>query len=137
MVRAMHLVATLYKDARRDVSNVPAETALEMATINGAKSLLADHELGSLETGKLADMVLFDTSRIEWQPLTNVVYNLVYSSTGSSVDTVIVSGDVVVEKGRLTRINEQKLIAEAKTRDWRKWLAERTSLSYRQRWPEI
>lgn len=72
-----------------------------MATINGAKSILADHELGSLEPGKFADLVLFDTSRIEWQPLTNVVYNLVYSATGSSVDTVIVGGNVVVERGRL------------------------------------
>ena len=137
MVRAMHLVATLYKDARRDVSNVPAETAVEMATINGAISLGAERELGSLEPGKFADMVLFDTSRIEWQPLTNVVYNLVYSATGASVDTVIVGGDVVVEKGRLTRIDEDRLIGEARRKDWRKWLAEKTSLPYRQRWPEL
>jgi cytosine/adenosine deaminase-related metal-dependent hydrolase len=137
MVRAMHLVATLYKDARRDVSNVPAETAVEMATINGATSLGAEQELGSLEPGKFADMVLFDTSRIEWQPLTNVVYNLVYSATGASVDTVIVGGDVVVEKGRLTHIDEEQLIREARSKDWRKWLAEKTSLPYRQRWPEL
>jgi 5-methylthioadenosine/S-adenosylhomocysteine deaminase len=136
MVRAMHLVATLYKDARRDVSHVPAETAVEMATINGAISLGAESELGSLDPGKLADMVLFDTSRIEWQPLTNVVYNLVYSATGASVDTVIVGGEVVVKKGRLTRIDEDRLIDEARRKDWRKWLAEKANLPYRQRWPE-
>jgi hypothetical protein len=66
-----------------------------------------------------------------------VVYNLVYSATGASVDTVIVGGDVVVEKGRLTRIDEEALIAEARRKDWRKWLAEKANLPYRQRWPEF
>ena len=137
MVRAMHLVATLYKDSRRDVTNVPAESAIEMGTINGAKSILAENELGSLEPGKFADMVLFDTSKIEWQPLTNVVYNLVYSATGSSVHTVLVGGKVVVENGRLTGIDEEQLIAEARKKDWRTWLTEKTNLPYRQRWPEL
>src|SRR5262249_46970835 len=68
----------------------------------GAKSIRAEHELGSLEPGKFADLVLFDTSGIELPPLSNVVYNLVYSTTGASVDTVIVDGKVVVEKGLLS-----------------------------------
>ena len=137
MVRAMHLVATLYKDARRDAAQVPAETAIEMATINGAKSILAEHELGSIELGKFADLVLFDTSRIEWQPLTNVVYNLVYSATGSSVDTVMVGGDIVVENGRLVGIDEDELIAQARVKDWRRWLVEKADRPYLQRWPEV
>ena len=137
MVRAMHLVATLYKDARRDVSLVPAEMAIEMATRNGAISVLAEEELGSIEVGKLADLTLFDTSRLEWQPLTNVVYNLVYAATGASVDTVLVGGQVVVEKGRLTRVDEEALLAEARAKDWRRWLAERAGLPYQQRWPEL
>jgi 5-methylthioadenosine/S-adenosylhomocysteine deaminase len=88
---------------------MPPETGLEMATINGAKAALMADRIGSIEVGKEADVVLFDTRRPEWQPLINPVANLVYSATGDSVRDVFVAGEQVVASGRLTRIDESKL----------------------------
>jgi 5-methylthioadenosine/S-adenosylhomocysteine deaminase len=68
--------------------------------------------IGSIEVGKEADIVLFDTDRPEWQPLINPVSNLVYAATGDSVRDVLVMGEQVVAGGRLTRIDETKLLAE-------------------------
>jgi 5-methylthioadenosine/S-adenosylhomocysteine deaminase len=87
MVRAMYAVATIYKDSRRDNALVHAEQAIEIATINGAKSIAMEHEIGSIEVGKLADLTLFDCNRPEWLPLVNLVNNLVYSADGRSVDS--------------------------------------------------
>jgi cytosine/adenosine deaminase-related metal-dependent hydrolase len=91
---------------------MPPEAALEMATINGAKAALWSERIGSIEVGKEADIVLFDTARPEWQPLINPVANLVYSATGDSVRDVFVAGEQVVAGGRLTRVDEHKLYAE-------------------------
>jgi 5-methylthioadenosine/S-adenosylhomocysteine deaminase len=88
---------------------MPPETGLEMATINGAKAALLDSRIGSIEVGKEADVVLFDTRRPEWQPLVNPVANLVYSATGDSVRDVFVAGEHVVADGTLTKIDEGKL----------------------------
>ncbi len=88
---------------------MPPETGLEMATINGAKAALWSDRIGSIEAGKDADLVMFDTGRPEWQPLINPVANLVYSATGDSVRHVFVAGEQVVRDGRLTRIDESRL----------------------------
>ena len=107
MVRGMHVAATVYKDVRGDTSLIPAETALELATRTGAEALGAGDSLGAIEVGKRADLVLFDTRRPEWRSLTDPVRNLVYSATGDSVDTVMVDGRVVVEKGRPLFVDDQ------------------------------
>lgn len=107
--RSMQLAALLPRDARRDPNAVTAEQALEMATISGATALWMQDEVGSLEPGKQADVVVFDTSDFDWRPLHNPVANLVYGSTGHSVDTVLVGGDVLLERGRLTRLDEDQL----------------------------
>jgi 5-methylthioadenosine/S-adenosylhomocysteine deaminase len=88
---------------------MPPETALEMATINGAHAALWADRIGSIEVGKDADIVLFDTERPEWQPLINPVANLVYSATGDSVRDVFIAGEQVVAHGSLTRIDEGRL----------------------------
>jgi 5-methylthioadenosine/S-adenosylhomocysteine deaminase len=91
---------------------MPPETGLEMATRNGAKATLLADRIGSIEVGKDADIVLFDTNRPEWQPLINPVANLVYSATGDSVRDVLVAGEHLVAGGRLTKVDEDKLYAE-------------------------
>jgi 5-methylthioadenosine/S-adenosylhomocysteine deaminase len=135
MVRAMFAVAGIYKDRRRDVSLVPAEQAIEMATINGAESILSEDQIGSLEPGKKADIVLFDANRPEWLPMINVVNNLVYSADGRSVDTVLVDGQIVVEGGRMTRFDEDELYEEVKAINWAERFTDRTGLPLRIRWP--
>jgi cytosine/adenosine deaminase-related metal-dependent hydrolase len=107
--RSMQLAALLPRDARRDPGAVTAEQAVEMATISGATALWMDDVTGSLEPGKQADVVVFDTADFDWRPLHNPVANLVYGVTGHSVDTVLVGGDVLLDHKKLTRVDEAGL----------------------------
>jgi cytosine/adenosine deaminase-related metal-dependent hydrolase len=107
--RSMQLAALLPRDARRDPRAVTAEQAVEMATISGATALWMHDETGSLEPGKQADLVVFDTADFDWRPLHNPVANLVYGVTGHSVDTVLVGGDVLLDHKKLTRVDEGEL----------------------------
>lgn len=115
MAQEMRLACCCYKETRINPRVMPPETGLEMATINGAKAALQADRIGSIEVGKEADVVLFDTQRPEWQPLINPLANLVYSATGDSVRDVFVAGEQVVASGRLTKIDETSLYAEVPT----------------------
>jgi 5-methylthioadenosine/S-adenosylhomocysteine deaminase len=112
MPQEVRLACCCYKETRINPRVMPPELGLEMATRNGAKAALLDERIGSIEIGKEADIVLFDTNRPEWQPLINPVSNLVYSATGDSVRDVFVAGEHVVAKGRLTKIDEEQLYRE-------------------------
>jgi 5-methylthioadenosine/S-adenosylhomocysteine deaminase len=112
MAQEIRFACCCYKETRINPRVMPPETGLEMATINGAKAALMSERIGSIEVGKDADIVLFDTNRPEWQPLINPVSNLVYGATGDSVRDVFVMGEQVVAGGHLTRIDEAKLFAE-------------------------
>lgn len=134
-LRAVYLAAVLFKDGRRDVQAVPAERALEMATITGAAALGLADEIGSLEAGKRADLVLFDTRRPEWRTLFNPVNTLVYSVDGRSVHTVMVDGRVVVEAGRPTYVDEWRLIQQVQQIG--AGLLARTGTAVPMRWPVV
>jgi cytosine/adenosine deaminase-related metal-dependent hydrolase len=133
--RSMYLAAVLYKDARRSTSMVPAETALEMATLNGAKALGFDQDLGSIEVGKKADLVLFDTKRPEWRNLFNPVNTLVYNADGRSVHTVIIDGRVVVRNYKPVYVDEWQLLQ--KVQDLGQRLLARTGVQFPPRWPVV
>jgi cytosine/adenosine deaminase-related metal-dependent hydrolase len=107
MLRMMYLVATIYKDARLDVTVMPPETVLEMATRRGAEALLMEREIGSIERGKRADLVFYDRDAPEWRPLLNPLNNLVYAATGSSVRSVMIDGRLVLDEGRITTVDER------------------------------
>src|SRR5690606_5459108 len=109
-LRSVYLASVIYKDANRTTKVMPAETSLELATIEGARALLWEQEIGSLEVGKKADIVLFDTMRPEWRALFNPVTNLVYSADGRSVHTVIIDGRVLVDRYQVTFVDEEALI---------------------------
>ncbi len=134
-MRSMYLAAVLYKDAREDVEMIPAETALEMATIKGAEALGLGDEIGSIEPGKKADLVLFDTKRPEWRTLFNPVNNLVYNADGRSVHTVIVDGKVVVENHEPLFVDQWELIQRVQKLG--EGLLARTGISFPQRWPIV
>jgi cytosine/adenosine deaminase-related metal-dependent hydrolase len=133
LMRATYLVAGLFKDARRDPQMFPAETAYEMATIGGARTMLLEDQIGSLEIGKRADVVLHDADRPEWRPLLNVANQLVWSADGRGVHTVLVDGRIVVEDGHCTTIDEAKLWADAQQRG--EAVTARSGLPDKAKWP--
>ena len=134
IVRTMNMAAIQYKDARQDTRQVPAEAALEMATLHGAQAMGLGDELGSIEVGKRADLVAFDTLRPEWQALWNPVNNLVYNADGRSVHTVVIDGRVVVDAYRQVFVDEPRLYA--RVQDIGERLQARTGISFpRSRWP--
>lgn len=114
LVREMFLVACGHKEVRVNPRVMPPERALEMATVNGAHAVDQAGDLGSVEVGRQADLVLFDTDDPSWQPLYNPVSNLVYSATGRTAKHVLVGGDLVVEDGRLTKVDEDELLADVR-----------------------
>jgi cytosine/adenosine deaminase-related metal-dependent hydrolase len=134
-MRAMYLIAGLYKDCRESTKMIPAEIAFEMATLQGAKALGMDKQIGSLEPGKKADVVLLDARRLEWQPLLNPVNNLVYNADGRSVHTVIVDGDIRIENGRPTFVDEWELGQRVHAAAER--LLGRTGYRVPSRWPIV
>ena len=135
IVRSMNLAACIYKDARQDTKMVPAEQAVEMGTLMGARAFGLSDELGSIEVGKKADLVLFDTKRPEWRSLFNPLNNLVYSADGRSIHTVIVDGRVVVEMYQQNFVDEWKLMQ--KVHEIGESLLARTGVSFQQKWPVV
>ena len=115
MIRLMYLAAVLFKDYRFDADMMGAETAIEMATINGARALGLEKEIGSLEPGKKADLIVIDMKGPEWVPLYNPVQNLVYSASGNSVQTVIIDGRVVMDDRRIVTVDEREVLTRCQT----------------------
>ncbi len=134
-MRSMYLAAILYKDGREDVTMIPAETAVELATITGARALGMDSMIGSIEPGKRADLVMFDTRRPEWRTLFNPVNNLVYSADGRSVHTVIVDGRIVVRDHAPTFVDEWELIQEVQ--GFGADMMKRAGVDFSPRWPIV
>jgi 5-methylthioadenosine/S-adenosylhomocysteine deaminase len=89
-----------------------ARETLHAATMGGAKALGRDRELGAIEAGRIADLVAYRLDGIAFTPLNDAVNQLVYGATKADIDMVMVDGDVIQDKGRLTRIDEDALIAE-------------------------
>ncbi|HEV8339027.1 MAG TPA: amidohydrolase family protein [bacterium] len=116
MMRQMYLAAGLFKDARMDASLVGATKALRMATIEGARALLWDDEIGSIEIGKKADLVLMDLDQYDWVPYADPIQTLVYSAGVNSVDTVLIDGRVVMRERRIDTVDEREVYALARER---------------------
>jgi 5-methylthioadenosine/S-adenosylhomocysteine deaminase len=112
LVQEMRYCACGYKELRLNPRLMPPEQALEMATINGARGAGLAHRVGSIELGKDADLVLFDATAPEWQPLYNPVSNLVYSATGNTAKHVFVRGAQVLRDGRLVNLSERDILQE-------------------------
>lgn len=114
--RQIHLVAGLFKDSRMDSTLIGAQKALRMATIDGARALGWDNEIGSLEIGKRADFVLFDLNHHEWTPYSDPLQALVWSASAASICQTWVNGVQLFVDGKVTTVNEQALRAEARER---------------------
>ena len=107
LIRHMYLTCAVHKDVRRTDVVISCYKALEMATIDGARAILWEDEIGSLEPGKKADLAIVDTSDVALHPNPhrNPIANLVYSGSGRSVRTVIIDGRIVMEDRVLKTVN--------------------------------
>jgi cytosine/adenosine deaminase-related metal-dependent hydrolase len=106
--------AALLQKALHGPEVLPAALALRMATIDGARAMGLDSEIGSLEVGKRADLSVVRLDRLHSTPVKDVVSALVYSAEVEDVETVIIEGRLVMSDRKLLTIDEQKTIATAK-----------------------
>ncbi|KAF4124119.1 Cytosine/adenosine deaminase or related metal-dependent hydrolase [Geosmithia morbida] len=141
MIREMHLAGILHKGVNGDARLIPAELALEMATINGARALGLADDVGSLEVGKMADVVVIDPGigAAPWVPTSDdeadgttggtgngngservtirgvsAATTVVHGCTGRDVDMTMVNGVMVVEGGRLLKVEESEVVSRAR-----------------------
>jgi 5-methylthioadenosine/S-adenosylhomocysteine deaminase len=115
MFDEMYLTALIHKGRHLVPDALPAEKILEMATVDGARSLLWDDEIGSLEPGKKADLILVDPVSMGSLPLHDKVSNLVYAMHSSNVESVMCNGSWLMRQGKLTTIDEEALMARVQT----------------------
>jgi 5-methylthioadenosine/S-adenosylhomocysteine deaminase len=116
MFEVMRGACLLQRIHRLDANALSSSQVLTMATRNGARAVGLEKELGSIEVGKRADLITIDLERVHLRPFLrgahdNLAGLLVWCARGSDVDTVLVEGRVVVERGQLTTMNEKDVIA--------------------------
>jgi len=113
MFETMKVAALFQKASYLDPTVLPAETALRMATIEGARALGLEKQIGSLEVGKRADIILVDLEKPHLTPKHDLYANLVYSARGSDVDTVLVDGKILMEKRIVRTLNQDEVMERA------------------------
>jgi 5-methylthioadenosine/S-adenosylhomocysteine deaminase len=114
MWEEMDAAAKLHKLVTMSPTVVTAGQALEMATIGGARALHMEREIGSLETGKRADLIVVDLSAIHLTPMYNVISHLVYAAKASDVTDTIVNGRPLMRNRKLLTLNEEAVKAVAR-----------------------
>ena len=113
MFETMKTAALLQKLVHHDPSVLPAYEVLKMATVNGAKALGLEEQVGSLEAGKKADIVIINLLKPHLRPLHNVCASLVYSAHASDVETVIVDGEVLMKNRQMSVLDELVVMEKA------------------------
>jgi 5-methylthioadenosine/S-adenosylhomocysteine deaminase len=113
LIREMDLAAKLQKVTRMDPSVLPAEQVLEMATMGGARVLGMEKSIGSLEEGKLADVITVSLAHPDAIPLYHVYSQLVYAAKASDIEDVFINGRQIVRKRRVLTLSEQEVYSKA------------------------
>ena len=113
MFEEMNLTALVNKAADHSPTSVPAYTALQMATVNGAKALGLDNEVGTVTVGKKADLILVDMEQPHFYPRLDIVSSLIYSAQASDVCSVICDGRLLMRDRQLLTLDEMKVCREA------------------------
>ncbi len=114
MFEAMRQAAFLHKLMSKDPTVVSARTALEMATIGGARVIGREKQLGSLETGKLADLIVVRMDQPRQTPMYEPISHIVYTTRGDDVVTTVVNGRVLMRDGKVLSLNEPQVLAAAR-----------------------
>ena len=113
MFEVMKTTAILHKGVNRNPTLTPARQVLEMATIEGAKALSWENEIGSIEIGKKADLAILDFNKPHLCPLYNEISHLVYAAESADVNMVIINGKIIMENRRLTTLKAEKVMESA------------------------
>lgn len=124
----MHLMALIAKAIANDAAAVNAQQALEIATLNGAKALGLDSEIGSIETGKFADLCAVSLTPLSMMPLNNPISHLVYACNGSYVSHVWVGGTPLLSDGELQTLDLALVMARAEY--WQKQFSLQSNMSF-------
>jgi 5-methylthioadenosine/S-adenosylhomocysteine deaminase len=114
MWEEMDTAAKLHKLISGDPKVMTAQQAFELATISGARALHLEKEIGSIEKGKRADLVIVNRDSLNQIPVYNIYSDLVYATKASDVETVIINGKIVMRDRRLLTLNEAAIKAEAR-----------------------
>jgi cytosine/adenosine deaminase-related metal-dependent hydrolase len=132
MIREMKTASLGQKARLLDPLAADAESVLEMATVNGAKALGMEKEIGSIEVGKKADLIIVDLRKPHLTPALNPVSHLVYAAEGSDVDTVIIDGKIVMQHRILKTLDEDAILHDATERST--MLLERAGIELQPKW---
>jgi 5-methylthioadenosine/S-adenosylhomocysteine deaminase len=122
LMEEIDLAAKLAKITKMDPRALNAQAVVEMATIDGAKALHMENEIGSLEKGKKADLILINLNEPNAVPMYDVYAQIAYALKGSDVETVIIGGRIVMRDHKLLTVDEQAAIAKA--REYKQKIAE-------------
>ena len=115
LIEELKTASLLQKVSTLDPKVLTSDEAIEMATIKGAETLGLSDEIGSIEVGKKADIILIDTNNANMTPdSSSLSSNVVYSANGSNVDTTICNGKVLMENKKLTTLDEDEIYARAR-----------------------
>ncbi len=114
MFDTMKFTGLLQKGINENPKLLPAYEILKMATINGAKALNKENILGSIEEGKLADLIILDLDDVILQPINDIFSDIVYNAKGTNVITTIVGGNILMENRKLVNLNEEEIISSCK-----------------------
>jgi len=115
LFEVMKFTALLQKGIKEEPLELPAYEVLKMATINGAKALKLDDKIGSIEEGKVADLIILDLNELVTQPINDILADIVYNVKGSNVDTTIINGKILMENKILkTSIDEKSIFVKCK-----------------------
>ncbi len=113
MFEVMKFTALLHKGVNRNPTLLPAEQVLRMATIDGAKALSWDHEIGSIEAGKKADLAILNFKKPHLYPLYSEVSHLIYAVKASDVETVIINGRIIMEDREIKTVRVEEVMEGA------------------------
>jgi 5-methylthioadenosine/S-adenosylhomocysteine deaminase len=113
MFEAMRTAAFLQKVTTMNPQVLPAEQTLHMATMGGAQALGLEKEIGSLEVGKKADLIVVDLTASHMRPINKIENSLVYCASSHDVESVICDGQVLMEAGRILTFDEAAWVDEA------------------------
>lgn len=114
MFEEMKTAAYLQKVNTMEPSSISAYDILKMATIEGAKVLGLENEIGTLEPGKKADVIFIKTDKLHMCPANDVCANLVYSSNGADVETVMIDGKVIMQNRKMINLDEKQVMRQVK-----------------------